>query len=108
MGKTETSVVNGGAAGTGNPAGASRAAFVFIIVTVALDFLAFGIIAPVLPNLIIRFEGGNMAQAADITGYFGFAWNLMQFLFLPVLGAWSDRFGRRPVILISCLDWGWV
>jgi DHA1 family tetracycline resistance protein-like MFS transporter len=59
-----------------------------------------------LPNLIIRFEGGNMARAAEITGYFGFAWNLMQFLFLPVLGAWSDRFGRRPVILISCLGLG--
>jgi len=78
----------------------------FIIVTVMLDFLAFGIIAPVLPNLIIRFEGGNIARASDITGYFGFAWNLMQFIFLPMLGAWSDRFGRRPVILISCLGLG--
>jgi MFS transporter, DHA1 family, tetracycline resistance protein len=90
---------NAGAAG-------SRAAMAFIIVTVLLDFLAFGIIAPVLPNLIIKFEGGNIARASDITGYFGFAWNLMQFLFLPVLGAWSDRFGRRPVILISCLGLG--
>ena len=85
---------------------ASRATFVFILITVTLDFLAFGIIAPVLPNLIIAFEGGNMARASEITGYFGFAWNLMQFLFLPVLGAWSDRFGRRPVILISCLGLG--
>ena len=84
----------------------SQAALMFIIVTVTLDFLAFGIIAPVLPNLIILFEGGNMSRAADVTGYFGFAWNLMQFLFLPVLGAWSDRFGRRPVILISCLGLG--
>ncbi len=100
-----TSVTNGGVAGPGN-AVASRATFVFIIVTVTLDFLAFGIIAPVLPNLIIQFEGGNIARAAAITGYFGFAWNLMQFLFLPVLGAWSDRFGRRPVILISCLGLG--
>jgi MFS transporter, DHA1 family, tetracycline resistance protein len=88
------------------PGGASRAAMIFIIVTVLLDFLAFGIIAPVLPNLIVRFEGGNMARASDVTGYFGFAWNFMQFLFLPVLGAWSDRFGRRPVILISCLGLG--
>lgn len=89
---------------TGPPA--SRATFTFIIITVALDFLAFGIIAPVLPNLIIQFEGGNIARASDITGYFGFAWNFMQFLCLPVLGAWSDRFGRRPVILISCLGLG--
>jgi DHA1 family tetracycline resistance protein-like MFS transporter len=85
---------------------ASRATFAFIIITVALDFLAFGIIAPVLPNLIIQFEGGDIAKAAAITGYFGFAWNFMQFLFLPVLGAWSDRFGRRPIILISCLGLG--
>jgi DHA1 family tetracycline resistance protein-like MFS transporter len=90
----------------GMPEAASRATMVFIIVTVLLDFLAFGIIAPVLPNLIIRFEGGDMARASNITGYFAFAWNLMQFLFLPVLGAWSDRFGRRPVILISCLGLG--
>ena len=85
MEKMGTSVANGGAAGPENGVAASRATFVFIIVTVTLDFLAFGIIAPVLPNLIIRFEGGNMARASDITGYFGFAWNLMQFLFLPVI-----------------------
>lgn len=91
---------------SGPAANATQATFLFIMVTVALDFLAFGIIAPVLPNLIIQFEGGNIARAAAITGYFGFAWNLMQFLFLPVLGAWSDRFGRRPVILISCLGLG--
>jgi MFS transporter, DHA1 family, tetracycline resistance protein len=91
---------------SGTSANTTKATFIFIVVTVALDFLAFGIIAPVLPNLIIQFEGGNMAKAAAITGYFGFAWNLMQFLFLPVLGAWSDRFGRRPVILISCLGLG--
>ncbi len=91
---------------SGPSASATKATFIFIVITVTLDFLAFGIIAPVLPNLIIQFEGGNMAKAAAITGYFGFAWNLMQFLFLPVLGAWSDRFGRRPVILISCLGLG--
>jgi len=83
-----------------------RAAFAFILVTVLFDFLAFGIIAPVLPNLIIQFEGGNIARAAVITGYFGFAWAFMQFIFSPILGAWSDRFGRRPVILISCFGLG--
>ncbi|HXM97693.1 MAG TPA: TCR/Tet family MFS transporter [Candidatus Dormibacteraeota bacterium] len=83
-----------------------RAAFALIFVTVTLDFLAFGIIAPVLPNLIIHFEGGNIARAATMTGYFGFAWATMQFIFSPILGAWSDRFGRRPVILISCLGLG--
>jgi DHA1 family tetracycline resistance protein-like MFS transporter len=79
-----------------------RAAFVFILIMVAFDFLAFGIIAPVLPDLVRQFEGGDFARASSITGYFGFAWATMQFIFSPILGAWSDRFGRRPVILISC------
>jgi len=80
----------------------SPAAFVFILVMVAFDFLAFGIIAPVLPDLIRSFEGGDFARASSIGGYFGLAWATMQFIFSPLLGAWSDRFGRRPVILISC------
>src|SRR6266403_554938 len=79
-----------------------RAAFTFILIMVTFDFLAFGIIAPVLPDLIRQFEGGDFARASSITGYFGFAWATMQFIFSPLLGAWSDRFGRRPVILISC------
>src|SRR6266571_2554286 len=83
-------------------ASAGRAAFVFILIMVAFDFLAFGIIAPVLPDLIRYFEGGDFARASNVTGYFGFAWATMQFIFSPILGAWSDRFGRRPVILISC------
>ncbi len=87
-------------------AGGSRAAVIFIVVTVLLDFLAFGIIAPVLPDLIKQFEGGSIARASDMLGYFGLIWNLMQLLFLPVLGAWSDRYGRRPVILLSCLGLG--
>ncbi len=82
--------------------GPNRAAFTFILIMVAFDFLAFGIIVPVLPDLIRSFEGGDFARASAITGYFGFAWNAMQFIFSPLLGAWSDRFGRRPVILISC------
>jgi len=83
-----------------------RGAFVFILVMVAFDFLAFGIIAPVLPDLVRQFEGGDFARASVITGYFGFAWNTMQLVFSPILGAWSDRFGRRPVILISCFGLG--
>ena len=72
---------------------ASRATMFFIIVTVMLDFLAFGIIAPVLPNLIIRFEGGNIARASDITGYFGFAWNLMNFCFCRCLARGATGLG---------------
>src|ERR1700675_2877893 len=85
---------------------AGRAAFSFILIMVAFDFLAFGIIAPVLPDLIRQFEGGAFCPASSITRYFGLAWATMQFIFSPVLGAWSDRFGRRPVILISCFGLG--
>jgi MFS transporter, DHA1 family, tetracycline resistance protein len=84
----------------------NRAAFYFILVTIAFDMVAFGIIAPVLPDLVRQFEGGDFARASDMIGYFGFAWSTMQFIFSPILGAWSDRFGRRPVILISCLGLG--
>jgi len=82
--------------------GPGRAAFVFIIIMVGLDFLSFGIIAPVFPDLVRGFTGGDFASASAMLGYFGLAWATMQFLFSPLLGAWSDRFGRRPVILISC------
>ena len=78
-----------------------RAAFAFIFVTVLLDMLALGIIVPVLPKLIIRFEHGDMAMAATQTGVFAFVWAAMQFVFAPVMGALSDRFGRRPVVLLS-------
>lgn len=105
MENPETSPANDSSSTTtGVPA--SNASFAFILIVVALDFLAFGIIAPVLPNLIVQFEGGNISRASQVTGYFAFAWATMQFLFSPVLGAWSDRYGRRPIILISCLGLG--
>lgn len=78
-----------------------RAAFAFIFVTVLLDMLALGIVVPVLPKLIIRFEHGDMSMAATQTGVFFFIFAAMQFLFSPVIGALSDHFGRRPVVLLS-------
>src|SRR5580692_8391546 len=78
-----------------------RAAFAFIFITVALDMVALGIIIPVLPRLIVQFEQGDMAMAATQTGVFAFVWAAMQFVFAPVMGALSDRFGRRPVVLLS-------
>lgn len=78
-----------------------RAAFAFVFITVLLDMFAIGIIIPVLPKLVEDFMGGDTARAAAMYGLFGTAWALMQFLFSPVLGSLSDRFGRRPIILLS-------
>ena len=83
-----------------------RAALAFIFVTVVIDVIAMGIVIPVLPKLIESFEGGDTPSAARTFGIFMTAWGLMQFLFMPVIGALSDRFGRRPVILISCFGLG--
>ena len=83
-----------------------RAAFAFIFVTVLLDMMALGVVIPVLPKLIKAFMGGDTAGAADVVGYFAFAWAFMQFVFQPVLGSLSDRFGRRPVIILSNLGLG--
>jgi MFS transporter, DHA1 family, tetracycline resistance protein len=85
---------------------ARKAALTFIFVTVLIDMLAFGMIIPVLPVLVQDFMGGNAARAAGIYGLFGTAWALMQFIFSPVQGSLSDRFGRRTVILISCTGLG--
>lgn len=86
--------------------GASRAALAFIFATVLFDTLGFGIIIPVLPGLVVSFVGGDPARGAEIFGLFGTTWALMQFLFAPLLGALSDRFGRRPVLILSAFGLG--
>ncbi|HEX7731480.1 MAG TPA: TCR/Tet family MFS transporter [Rhodanobacter sp.] len=83
-----------------------RAALAFIFVTVMLDMLAFGIIIPVLPHLIEGLIGGDIAKAASWVGWFAALFMAMQFVFSPVQGALSDRFGRRTVILISSFGLG--
>jgi DHA1 family tetracycline resistance protein-like MFS transporter len=78
-----------------------RAAATFIFLTVTMDMLALGMIAPVLPRLITGFMSGNAVNAAQMLGIFGTVFAGIQFLFSPVLGSISDRFGRRPVVLLS-------
>jgi DHA1 family tetracycline resistance protein-like MFS transporter len=86
-----------------------KAAFIFIFATVLLDMLALGVIIPVLPTLVLQFVGGDNTSAAEIYGLFSTVWSLMQFLFSPLQGALSDRFGRRPIVLLSnfglCFDY---
>ena len=77
------------------------AAVAFIFVTILLDMFALGLIMPILPKLVESFVNNDTANAARIFGVFGTAWALMQFFFSPVLGGLSDRFGRRPVVLLS-------
>ena len=83
-----------------------KATLAFVFALVAMDVLAMGIVIPVLPKLVEQFEGGDTARAARVFGAMNTAWGVMQFIFMPVLGMLSDRFGRRPVILISCVGMG--
>ena len=86
---------------TGGAASPRGAAVAFIFVTILLDMFALGVIMPVLPKLVESFLNNDTASAARIFGLFGTAWALMQFFFSPILGGLSDRFGRRPVVLLS-------
>src|SRR3989442_7171509 len=83
-----------------------QAAIAFIFVTVMLDMLALGLIAPVLPKLFLSFLNNDMTRAANWNGIFLTVFAAMQFFFSPVIGVLSDRFGRRPVLLLSSLGLG--
>jgi DHA1 family tetracycline resistance protein-like MFS transporter len=78
-----------------------KAALAFIFVTAVLDIITMGIIIPVLPPLIEEFAGSN-AEAGWINGVFVALWAGAQFVCSPIAGSISDRYGRRPVILLSC------
>jgi DHA1 family tetracycline resistance protein-like MFS transporter len=85
---------------------AGKSAFVFLFVTVLVDSIGFGIILPVLPQLIMQLTGVTIDRAAVYGGWLSFVYALMQFFCAPVLGNLSDRFGRRPVILFALVALG--
>ena len=86
--------------------GKRKAALGFIFVTLLIDVTGIGIIIPVLPKLISQLIHGNLSTASQYGGWLLFAFAIMQFLFSPVLGGLSDRYGRRPVLLISLFGFG--
>lgn len=79
----------------------SKASLIFIFTTLLIDVLGFGLVIPVLPHLVIELAGGNEGRGAHLLGLMTSSFGLMQFLFSPFLGNLSDRFGRRPVLLLS-------
>ena len=83
-----------------------QAALVFILITLFIDILGIGIIIPVLPELVKEFVGGSNVLAGRYVGIIGASYALMQFLCAPIMGALSDRFGRRPIILASLFGLG--
>lgn len=84
----------------------SKRALVFIFITILLDCMGLGIIIPTLPELIKSLSGSNTSMAASTAGWLQVAYALMAFVFAPIQGALSDRFGRRPVLLTALAGFG--
>ncbi len=83
-----------------------NAALGFIFITILIDVIGLGIIIPVLPDLIKQLTGGTITQAASYGSWLLFAYAVMQFVFSPLIGALSDKYGRRPVLLFALLGLG--
>lgn len=79
---------------------------IFIFITILIDVIGLGIIIPVIPKLIQELSGQGLSEASRYGGWLMFSYAIMQFLFSPILGGLSDKFGRRPVLLISLFGLG--
>jgi DHA1 family tetracycline resistance protein-like MFS transporter len=82
------------------------ASLTFIFITILIDVIGLGIIMPVLPTLIKSLNGGGLSEASRIGGWLIFSFAIMQFFFAPIMGALSDRFGRKPVLLLALAGLG--
>jgi MFS transporter, DHA1 family, tetracycline resistance protein len=83
-----------------------RASVVFVLITLFIDILGMGLVIPILPRLVQSLLGGAIAEASFVFGLLVSIYAIMQFLCAPLLGALSDRFGRRPVILLALVGLG--
>ncbi|MGB3809270.1 MAG: MFS transporter, partial [Parvibaculum sp.] len=84
----------------------TKKAMAFIFVTILIDSIGLGIILPVLPQLIEDLTGEGLSEAARYGGWLLFIYALAQFICSPIIGNLSDRFGRRPVLLLSLTAMG--
>ena len=89
-----------------NSTKSSKTAYYFIFITIIIDMIGIGIIIPVIPGLITEITGGSMSEAALVGGFLIMSYAVMQFLFAPVMGELSDRFGRKPILLLALLGLG--
>jgi MFS transporter, DHA1 family, tetracycline resistance protein len=83
-----------------------KAAIGFIFVTLLIDVIGWGIIIPVMPGLISDMENVDTGNASSLNGWMLFAFSLTQFLFAPLVGNLSDKYGRRPILLVSLFGFG--
>lgn len=84
----------------------TKSSVLFILITVFIDSIGFGIIIPIMPELIKQLTGATLSEASRYGGLLLVAYSIMVFLFSPILGALSDHFGRRPILLISLFGIG--
>lgn len=96
--------------GTSGTSGSNRSVLLLVAMIVFVDVAGLGLILPVMPRLIMALTGVTIDRSAELGGWLLFTYAVMQFLFAPVIGGLSDRFGRRPVLLLTLfalgLDYG--